>query len=57
MLTYADRLANIDLRKLLALQPTRGKLTTITAERPSGRFRALACDEDRKGVAHFEENP
>lgn len=57
MLTYGDGLANIDLRKLLALHASHGKLMTITAVRPPGRFGALAFDEDGKRVAHFEEKP
>ena len=57
MLTYGDGVGNVDLRKLLGLHASHGKLATITAVRPPGRFGAVAFDEDQKRVAHFEEKP
>ena len=57
MLTYGDGVANVDLRKLVALHEAHGKLVTITAVRPPGRFGALVFAEDQQQVVHFEEKP
>jgi glucose-1-phosphate cytidylyltransferase len=57
MLTYGDGVANVDLRKLVALHESHGRVMTITAVRPPGRFGALVFDEDRQRVTHFEEKP
>jgi glucose-1-phosphate cytidylyltransferase len=57
MLTYGDGVANVDLRKLLELHAKHGKLVTITAVRPAGRFGALVFAEDEQKVVHFEEKP
>ena len=57
MFTYGDGVANIDLRKLVALHEGHGKLVTITAVRPPGRFGALVFAKDQQQVVHFEEKP
>jgi glucose-1-phosphate cytidylyltransferase len=53
--TYGDGLADIDLRALLAHHREQGRLATVTAVQPAGRFGALAIDGDR--VTSFEEKP
>ena len=55
MLTYGDGLANVDLQALLAFHRAHGKLATVTAVRPPGRFGSLAIDGDR--VSTFAEKP
>ena len=57
MLTYGDGVANVDLRKLIAFHEAHGKLCTVSAVQPSGRFGALIFDKDQKRVAHFDEKP
>jgi glucose-1-phosphate cytidylyltransferase len=54
-MTYGDGLADIDLHALLAFHAEHGKLATVTAVQPPGRFGAL----DRRGdaVRGFAEKP
>lgn len=54
--TYGDGLANIDLVELLNFHRKNGKLATITAVQPPGRFGALEITETGD-VAHFMEKP
>jgi len=55
MLTYGDGVADVDVKKLVAFHKSHGKLATITAVRPPGRFGALGFDGDL--VTHFAEKP
>jgi glucose-1-phosphate cytidylyltransferase len=60
MLTYGDGVANVDIRELLAFHRSHGKLATITAVQPLGRFGALQIDEDESDappVLAFQEKP
>jgi len=52
MLTYGDGVADIEIPRLLAFHRAHGKLATITAVQPMGRFGALQIDEDET-VEHF----
>jgi glucose-1-phosphate cytidylyltransferase len=54
-LTYGDGVANIDVRALLDFHRSHGKLATMTAVRPPGRFGVLSLEGSR--VAQFEEKP
>lgn len=54
-LTYGDGVADVDLRALLAFHRAHGKLATVTAVRPPGRFGSLALAGDR--VSAFAEKP
>ena len=54
--TYGDGLANIDLTQLVNLHRTRGKLATVTAVQPPGRFGALALSPESL-VTSFQEKP
>lgn len=53
MLTYGDGVADVDLKALLAFHRAHGKLATVTAVRPPGRFGSLALSGDR--VSAFAE--
>jgi glucose-1-phosphate cytidylyltransferase len=53
--TYGDGVADIDLQRLLAFHRSHGKLVTVTAVRPAGRFGALTLDGDT--VDGFVEKP
>lgn len=55
MLTYGDGVADVDMGKLAAFHKSHGKLATITAVRPPGRFGALGFDGHL--VTHFAEKP
>jgi glucose-1-phosphate cytidylyltransferase len=64
MLTYGDGVADVDIAKLLEFHQAHGKLATITAVQPLGRFGALQIDEDQAGgpvlapaVRAFQEKP
>jgi len=64
MLTYGDGVADVDIAKLLKFHRAHGKLATITAVQPLGRFGALQMDDDRvegqffaPAVRAFQEKP
>lgn len=56
MLTYGDGLANVDIAALAEFHRSHGKLATVTAVQPTGRFGALKLDEVQK-VTGFQEKP
>ena len=53
--TYGDGLANVDIAALVAFHRAHGKLATLTAVVPPGRYGALSVTGDR--VDHFIEKP
>ncbi len=55
--TYGDGVADVDLTKLIAFHRSNGKEATLTAVQPPGRYGALAFQEDRSLVEHFQEKP
>jgi glucose-1-phosphate cytidylyltransferase len=54
--TYGDAVADIDIRALVAHHRAAGKLATVTAVQPPGRYGALRL-EDGGRVAAFQEKP
>jgi glucose-1-phosphate cytidylyltransferase len=54
-MTYGDGLADIDVRALVACHRREGRLATVTAVKPPGRFGALQIDGAR--VSEFTEKP
>lgn len=54
MLTYGDGVSDVDLSKLLDFHKKNGKLATITAIQPGGRFGVLDIDNNQK-VNQFSE--
>lgn len=46
MMTYGDGVSNVDLNALLEFHKQKGKLATITAVQPGGRFGVLDINED-----------
>lgn len=54
-MTYGDGLANVDIRRVIEFHKSRGKLATITAVSPPGRFGSLQIEDDV--VSKFEEKP
>ena len=64
MLTYGDGVADVDIAKLLDFHRAHGRLATITAVQPLGRFGALQMDGDQvegqlfaPAVQSFQEKP
>ncbi len=55
LLTYADGVADIDLSRLVAFHRRHGRLATLTAVRPPGRFGNLEIEGSR--VVRFAEKP
>lgn len=53
--TYGDGVADIDIGKLLSYHRAHGKLATVTAVQPPGRYGALDMDGSR--VVGFTEKP
>jgi glucose-1-phosphate cytidylyltransferase len=56
MLTYGDGLANINLKELIKFHQSQGKLATVSAAQPLGRFGAMVISADGE-VKKFQEKP
>lgn len=56
MLTYGDGVSDVDIDALLKTHKAAGKLATVTAVQPSGRFGALGIN-DNDAVESFFEKP
>jgi glucose-1-phosphate cytidylyltransferase len=54
-LTYGDGLGDVDITRLVEFHRAQGRLATLTATQPPGRFGALRLEDDR--VASFQEKP
>jgi glucose-1-phosphate cytidylyltransferase len=54
-LTYGDCVGDIDIRAVIALHQTTGRLATVTTVQPPGRFGAIRHDGDV--VTGFQEKP
>lgn len=57
MMTYGDGVADVDINALVDYHHTHGKIATITATRPAGRFGAIQVDDDNNEVNSFIEKP
>jgi glucose-1-phosphate cytidylyltransferase len=55
LLTYGDGVANVDIGKLIAAHRAHGKIATVTAVRPQGRFGELRLEDG--AVSEFNEKP
>ena len=53
--TYGDGLGDIDITRLIAFHKEQGKLATLTATQPPGRFGALNLDQAE--ITSFQEKP
>jgi len=56
MLTYGDGVGNVNITELVDFHFKHGKLATVTAVQPLGRFGALQIDEGDE-VSSFQEKP
>jgi glucose-1-phosphate cytidylyltransferase len=55
MLTFGDGVSNVDIGRLLEFHRSHGRLATVTAVRPPGRFGEMGFDGDL--VTSFAEKP
>lgn len=55
MLTYGDGVGNVDIRELLDFHQERGRVATITAAKPAGRWGNLQINEENDLVTAFRE--
>ena len=53
--TYGDGVSNVNITELIAFHRAHGKLATLTAIQPPGRFGALNLQGDE--IASFQEKP
>jgi glucose-1-phosphate cytidylyltransferase len=53
--TYGDGVSNVDIRALIKAHKASGRLATVTAVQPPGRFGTLMMDGD--AVTYFTEKP
>src|SRR5437763_681855 len=53
--TYGDGVADVDINALIAFHREQGRLATVTAVQPPGRFGALDISGHR--ITRFEEKP
>lgn len=56
LLTYGDGVSDVDVNQLLAFHQQHGKLMTLTAVQPEGRFGALVQSADG-AISEFKEKP
>jgi glucose-1-phosphate cytidylyltransferase len=64
MMSYGDGVADVDIGRLVEFHRAHGKLATVTAVQPLGRFGSLEIDDDETvggvaapGVRAFQEKP
>lgn len=56
MLTYGDGLSDVNLAELLSFHRQHGKMATVTAIQPGGRFGVIDIEEDSTISAFHEKN-
>jgi glucose-1-phosphate cytidylyltransferase len=54
--TYGDGLSDIDISASISFHKSHGRLATVTAVRPPGRYGAIDCDE-KHSITAFTEKP
>lgn len=54
LLTYGDGVCDVDINELIKFHKSHGKIATITAVQPNGRFGVLQID-DKNGINKFAE--
>jgi glucose-1-phosphate cytidylyltransferase len=55
MMTYGDGVADLDIARLVAFHKSHGKIATVTAVRPPGRFGEMRLSDG--AVVEFNEKP
>jgi glucose-1-phosphate cytidylyltransferase len=57
MLTYGDGVSDVNIKDLFDFHQSHGKLATLTAVQPSGKFGSLAFEDNGLQVKAFQEKP
>ncbi|MXI17158.1 glucose-1-phosphate cytidylyltransferase, partial [Escherichia coli] len=55
--TYGDGVADVDVTEVVRFHKEQGRLATLTAVQPPGRFGALALSEGQTSIDAFKEKP
>ena len=55
--TYGDGVADVDISKLVEFHEAQGKLATVTAVQPPGRYGAIETSRENNLVTGFAEKP
>lgn len=55
MLTYGDGVSDVDIRKLVEFHNAHGKIATVTATKPTGRWGTIQIDDSNQLVNSFQE--
>jgi glucose-1-phosphate cytidylyltransferase len=55
--TYGDGLADVDFGRLIEFHSAHGRMATVTAVQPAGRFGAIELDDGEDAVRSFVEKP
>jgi len=55
--TYGDAVSDLDITRLISFHHQHGRLATVTAVQPAGRFGVLRTDDGGTRVKSFEEKP
>jgi len=56
-LTYGDGVSDLDIRKLLEFHRSHGRVATVTAVQPQGRFGSVQVEGEDGRVTEFVEKP
>ena len=56
-LTYGDGVCDVDISRLIDFHETQGRLATLTATQPAGRFGAIVLSENETKIDSFHEKP
>jgi glucose-1-phosphate cytidylyltransferase len=56
-MTYGDGVSDIDINKLLQFHKEEGRLATLTAVQPPGRFGAFTLGQNQSQISSFHEKP
>ena len=56
-MTYGDGVSDVDISRLVEFHREHGRLATMTAVQPPGRFGAFSLGESETVVKHFREKP
>lgn len=56
-MTYGDGVADVNLDQLLAFHKAQGRIATLTAVQPPGRFGAFKLSDDATTIENFREKP
>lgn len=55
--TYGDGVANLDITALISNHKSQGRLASVTAVQPPGRYGSLQFDDSSSSVSGFQEKP